>query len=103
AFGSTTTFQANDIIDSEVSDTLTSSIFIGSGSTTNAVDLATAEIAGTLGADHGGTGVANNAASTITISGNFGTTFTVSNTTAVTLPTSGTLYGTASGSITSAQ
>src|SRR6185503_17367397 len=32
-FSSTTTFQANDIADSEVSDTLTSSIFIGSGST----------------------------------------------------------------------
>lgn len=56
-----------------------------------------------LGADHGGTGVANNAASTLTITGNYGTTFTVTNTTAVTLPTSGTLYGTAAGSITSAQ
>jgi hypothetical protein len=32
---------------------------------------------GTLGADQGGTGVANNAASTITISGNFASTFTV--------------------------
>jgi len=39
----------------------------------------------------GGTGVANNASSTITISGAFGTTLTVSGTTAVTLPTSGTL------------
>lgn len=48
AFGSTTTFQSNDIQDAEVSDTLTSSIFIGSGSTTNAVDLATAEVAGVL-------------------------------------------------------
>jgi hypothetical protein len=42
-------------------------------------------------ADQGGTGVANNAASTLTISGNFGTTLTVSGTTAVTLPTTGTL------------
>jgi hypothetical protein len=33
---------------------------------------------GTLGADQGGTGVANNAASTLAISGNFATTFTVS-------------------------
>ncbi len=40
---------------------------------------------------NGGTGVANNAASTITISGNFGTTLTVTGTTNVTLPTSGTL------------
>lgn len=36
------------IADSQVSDTLTASIFVGSGSTTNAVDLATAEVAGTL-------------------------------------------------------
>jgi hypothetical protein len=41
---------------------------------------------GTLGADQGGTGVANNAASTITISGNFGTTFTVSGAYNYTLP-----------------
>jgi len=34
----------------------------------------------------GGTGVANNNASTLTVSGNFGTTLTVSNTTALTLP-----------------
>lgn len=39
----------------------------------------------------GGTGIANNSASTLTISGSFGTTVTVSGTTAVTLPTSGTL------------
>jgi len=39
----------------------------------------------------GGTGVANNASSTLTISGAFGTTLTVSGTTSVTLPTSGTL------------
>jgi hypothetical protein len=39
----------------------------------------------------GGTGVANNAASTITVSGAYPTTLTVTNTTGVTLPTSGTL------------
>jgi hypothetical protein len=50
AFGSTTTFQANDIQDAEVSDTLTSSIFVGSGSLSNAVDLATGEVSGILGA-----------------------------------------------------
>lgn len=48
-----------------------------------------------LGAASGGTGIANNAASTITISGNFGTTFTVTGTTSVTFPTSGTLTTTA--------
>ncbi len=45
----------------------------------------------TLGAANGGTGVANNAASTITISGSYATTLAVSNTTSVTLPTTGTL------------
>ena len=43
----------------------------------------------------GGTGVANNAASTLTISGAFGATFTLTNTTSVTFPTSGTLATTA--------
>jgi len=45
----------------------------------------------TVAANRGGTGVANNVASTLTITGNFGTTFTVTGTTSVTLPTSGTL------------
>lgn len=39
----------------------------------------------------GGTGIANNDSSTVTITGNFGTTLTVTNTTAVTLPVAGTL------------
>jgi hypothetical protein len=46
---------------------------------------------GVVAPNGGGTGVANNSASTLTISGAFGTTLTVSGTTAVTLPTSGTL------------
>ena len=45
----------------------------------------------TVAANRGGTGVANNVASTLTITGSFGTTFTVTGTTSVTLPTSGTL------------
>lgn len=48
-----------------------------------------------IGPAYGGTGVANAAASTITISGNFATTITVTNVTTVTLPTSGTLVNTA--------
>ena len=48
-----------------------------------------------VAANRGGTGVANNVASTLTISGSFGTTFTVTGTTSVTLPTSGTLATTA--------
>lgn len=55
-----------------------------------------------LGPAYGGTGVANNAASTLTISGNFATTLTVTEATGVTLPASGTLYGTLADSITSA-
>jgi len=38
----------NPWADNEVSDTLTASIFVGTGSTTDAVDLATAEVAGVL-------------------------------------------------------
>jgi hypothetical protein len=46
---------------------------------------------GTLGADQGGSGVANNAAMTVTGSGNFAYTRTLTGTTNVTLPTTGTL------------
>ena len=48
-----------------------------------------------IGAAYGGTGIANNAASTITITGNFATTITISGPTTVALPTSGTLLTTA--------
>jgi len=48
-------------------------------------------LSGTLGPANGGTGVANNAASTLTISGNFPTTLTVGASTSVTLPSSGSL------------
>lgn len=70
--------------------------------------IPTSDLTGVLPSANGGTGV-NNGSSTITLGGNlttsgaFGTTITSTATTAVTLPTSGTLYGTATGSITSAQ
>jgi hypothetical protein len=51
----------------------------------------TITLAGTLDAANGGTGVANNAASTLTISGAYATTLTVTAATGVTLPTTGTL------------
>jgi hypothetical protein len=54
------------------------------------VNLAT-EVLGVLSPANGGTGVANNSASTLTISGAHPTTVTVTGTTSVTLPTSGTL------------
>ncbi len=62
-----------------------------------------ASFSGIIAPANGGTGIANNNASTVTISGNFATTLTVTGATGVTLPTSGTLYGTASGSISSSQ
>ncbi len=74
-----------------------------SGSANTFTNMPAGTITGTLGADHGGTGIANNIASTLAISGSFATTLTVTGITGVTLPTSGTLYGTATGSITSAQ
>ena len=51
----------------------------------------TITLAGTLDAANGGTGVANNAASTLTISGAYATTLTITAETGVTLPTTGTL------------
>ncbi len=50
----------------------------------------------------GGTGVSNNNASTITVSGNYGLTLTLSGATSVTLPTSGTLITSSTG-VTSSQ
>lgn len=75
----------------------------GSGVTSWAQVSATSAITGILPPANGGTGVANNAASTITISGAYPVTFTLSETTSIALPTGGTLYGTAPASITSAQ
>lgn len=48
-------------------------------------------ITGVVSPTQGGTGIANNDSSTLTISGSFGTTFTVTAATSLTLPTSGTL------------
>ena len=68
------------------------SIFSISGSPITTSGTLAMTYSGTpLPAANGGTGVANNAASTLTISGAFATTVTVSGTTAVTLPTTGTL------------
>ena len=78
------TLTANTTVTFPTSGTLatTTNATFGSGSTWNG---------NVIGAAYGGTGVANNAASTLTISGAYGTTLTVSGTTSVTLPTSGTL------------
>jgi len=52
---------------------------------------------------NGGTGIANDNASTLTLLGGYPITITTTASTEITLPTSGTLYGTATGSITSTQ
>ena len=68
------------------------SIFSISGSPITSSGTLAMTYSGTaLPAANGGTGVANNAASTLTISGAFATTLTVSGATGVTLPTTGTL------------
>lgn len=66
--------------------------YVGQSSITTLGTIGTGTWQGSvIGPAYGGTGVANNASSTLTISGNFGTTLTVSATTALTLPTSGTV------------
>jgi len=63
-----------------------------SGTATNLTGLPlTTGVTGTLPAANGGTGVANNAAMTVTGSGNFAYTRTLTGTTNVTFPTTGTL------------
>jgi len=69
-----------------------SSINFGStGLTPSSVTTGAVTVAGTLAAASGGTGVSNNAAMTVTGSGNFAYTRTLTGTTNVTLPTTGTL------------
>lgn len=69
-----------------------SAAYVGQSSITTLGTIASGTWNGAvIGPAFGGTGVANNASSTITISGSFGTTLTVTGTTSVTLPTSGTL------------
>jgi len=69
-----------------------SSINFGStGLTPSSVTTGAVTVAGTLAAASGGTGVSNNAAMTVTGSGNFAYTRTLTGTTNVTFPTTGTL------------
>jgi hypothetical protein len=58
---------------------------------TDYVKVASTVVAGIVGPANGGTGVANNAAMTVTGSGNFAYTRTLTGTTNVTFPTTGTL------------
>jgi hypothetical protein len=89
----TLTVDSNEVMTASGAFKVTGVLSAGSGPTTitDAAGKVLAAALNTVGAAQGGTGVANNAASTLTISGSFGTTVTVSGTTAVTLPTAGTL------------
>jgi hypothetical protein len=91
ATGSTVTFKAYG--QTGVSVAVGESCFVyynGTDIIKVASDLITA-LTGTLSPANGGTGVSNNAASTLTISGSFPTTFTVGASTSLTLPSSGSL------------
>ena len=61
-----------------------------------------ASSSGVLGPANGGAGVANNAAMTVTGSGNFAYTRTLTGTTNVTFPTTGTIVSTASTAVVTA-
>jgi len=76
---------------SSVADGVATIDFGSTGLTPNTATSGAVTVAGILAPANGGTGVANNAASTLTISGSFATTLTVSGVTGVTLPTTGTL------------
>jgi len=76
---------------SSTADGVSTISFGSTGLTPNTATSGAVSVAGTLAPANGGTGVANNAASTLTISGNFATTLTVGATTSVTLPSSGSL------------
>jgi hypothetical protein len=73
-----------------LSGTVTSSGNLTLGGTLSGVNL-TSQVTGVLPAANGGTGVANNAAMTVTGSGNFAYTRTLTGATNVTFPTTGTL------------
>jgi hypothetical protein len=76
---------------SSTADGVTTIDFGSTGLTPNTATSGAVTVAGTLAPANGGTGVSNNAASTLTISGNFPTTLTVGASTSVTLPSSGSL------------
>lgn len=70
---------------------VTSITFGSTGLTPSTATSGAVTVAGTLAPANGGTGIANNAASTLTISGNYATTLTLTGATSVTMPTSGTI------------
>jgi len=96
--GDTTNYSASMTeIATFVSSTSGGVVSFSGGSTGLTPSTATAgaiSLAGVLLPGFGGTGIANNSASTITISGSYPTTFTLASATALTLPASGTVIST---------
>ena len=76
---------------SSVADGVTTIDFGSTGLTPNTATSGAVTVAGTLAPANGGTGVSNNAAMTVTGSGNFAYTRTLTGATNVTFPTTGTL------------
>ena len=76
---------------SSTADGVTTIDFGSTGLTPNTATSGAVTVAGTLAPANGGTGVSNNAAMTVTGSGNFAYTRTLTGATNVTLPTTGTL------------
>jgi hypothetical protein len=76
---------------SSVADGVTTIDFGSTGLTPNTATSGAVTVAGTLSPANGGTGVSNNAAMTVTGSGNFAYTRTLTGATNVTFPTSGSL------------
>ncbi|MEK7214854.1 MAG: hypothetical protein AAB289_04595, partial [Chloroflexota bacterium] len=69
------------LVDDDVSNTLTASLFVGSGSSTTAIDLATAEVGGTLPVANGGTGATTFTAGLVLANGTTAFTTTANNAT----------------------
>lgn len=96
-----TAFTVGDIMYADSSSTLAKLADVGEGNVliSGGVGVAPSygkvalgsHISGVLSAANGGTGVANDAASTLTISGAYATTLNLTDTTNLTLPTSGTV------------
>jgi len=78
-------------VSSSTADGVTTINFGSTGLTPNTATSGAVTVAGTLAPANGGTGVSNNAAMTVTGSGNFAYTRTLTATTNVTFPTTGTL------------
>ncbi len=79
------------VVNADLAGSIAASKLVGTDIATVGTVTAGTWTASVIGPAYGGTGVANNAAATLTRSGNHALTLTTTNTTGVTLPTTGTL------------